>query len=243
MSSIEIIELADIPQKKRTVITGFAGAGFIGNTALMHVVRSKGLNQVAYLHGNNMPPVMVLVDGEAKYSFRVYTDRSDELMFLITEAMISGESAWKIGQELMKWLKRKGVREIIAFDGFPFSQPGANIFGFTTSGKNLQEHDIQPLGQGAISGVNASLMERTLKYKIPWTTLFVPTRMAAGIDYDGAITAVKVLNNMFNMGVETEQLEKISEAISRATRTQQPRRQQQKKGGFLDRILPGDQEA
>jgi predicted ATP-grasp superfamily ATP-dependent carboligase len=42
MSSIEIIELFNIPKKKRIVITGYAGAGYIDNTALMHVVKELG---------------------------------------------------------------------------------------------------------------------------------------------------------------------------------------------------------
>lgn len=156
MSGLEIIELFDIPKKKRTVITGYAGAGYIGNTALMHVVRKKGLKQVAYLHGNKMPPIMVLENGSPKHSFRIYTDQSDDTLFLVTEAMISDDSAWLIGQEVVKWLKGKGLKEIISFEGFPFAQTGENVFGFTTSGKNLQEYGIQPLGQGAISGVIAS---------------------------------------------------------------------------------------
>jgi len=242
MSGLEIIELFEVPKKKRTVITGFAGAGYIGNTALMHVVRKKGLKQVAYLHGNKMPPIMVLEGGSPKHSFRIYTDSSDEILFLITEAMISDDSAWLIGQEVVKWLKGKGLKEIIAFEGFPFAQTGENVFGFTTTGKNLQEYNIQPLNQGAISGVNASMLERTMKDGIPWTTIFVPTRIVSSIDYNGAISAIKVLNNMFQMNVDTEELERISEAVSRVVQSQQ-QRPRQKKGGFLDRILPGDQDA
>lgn len=238
MSNIEIVELSRITEKKRTAITGFAGAGFIGNTALMHAVRTGNLRQVAYLHSEVIPPVMVLVDGKPRHGFRVYTDPADELIFLVADSMISGESAWIIGKELMAWLKKKGLKEIISFEGFPFSQTAGNIFGFTTGRKNLQEYNIQPLAQGAISGVNASLLKETLKDDTPWTTVFVPTRIVSGVDYEGAASAIRLLNRMFNLAIDTEQLEKIAEAVTRAARTQQPARQQ-KRGGFLDRILPG----
>ena len=236
MSDIEIVELTKIPIKKRTVITGFAGAGFIGNTALMHAARAKGFKQVGHLHGNMMPALMILVEGKPRHSFRIYTDVSDDFMFLVTESMSSAESAWTIGQELMTWLKKKGLKEIVAFEGFPFAQKG--IFGFTTGEKNLQSYGIQPIAEGAISGVNASLLDEAMKEGVEWTTIFVPTRVISSIDYQGAVDAIQVLNTMFKMDVDTEELRRMSEAVTRATEAHQ--RQQQKRGGFLNRILPGE---
>jgi uncharacterized protein len=236
MSSIEIIELSKIPKKKRTVVTGFAGAGFIGNTALMHAVRTEGLKQVGYLHSNSIPPMIILIEGKPKYSFRIYTDKADELMFLVTEAMLSAESAWAIGQELMTWLNRKGLDEVVAFEGFPFAQTGQNVFGFTTGKKNLQSYGIRPVTEGAISGINASLLHKAMKEDIPWTTIFVPTRVLGSVDYQGAANAIQILNKMFNLDIDFEPLNRMSEAIQRAARSQ--RQRQERKGGFLNRILP-----
>jgi predicted ATP-grasp superfamily ATP-dependent carboligase len=232
MSSIEIVELDDIPSKKRTVVTGFAGAGFIGNTALMHAARTKGYKQVAHLHGKMMPPTMILVEGKPKHSFRIYTDASDEYMFLISESMLQAESAWTIGQELMAWLKKTGLKEIVAFEGFPFAQKG--IFGFTTGEKNLQGYGIQPITEGAVSGVNASLLYEAMKEGVDWTSVFVPARLLSTIDYKGIMDAVQVLNTMFKLDIDTEQLSRMSEAFTRATAARQ---QQQKRGSLLDRVL------
>ena len=238
MSSIEVIEISEVSEKKRTVITGFPGVGFIGNTALMHMIKSMGFKQVAYVHGNLMPPLMVLLDGEPKHSFRIYIDSSEEIMFLVTEATVSGKSAWDIGQELMKWLKVKGVKEIISIEGFPFANPGEDIFGFTTGKANLREYGVQPIDQGAVSGISASMLEETIKDKTPWTTIFIPTRIVSGIDYKGAVSAIRVLNKMFNIEVNTEPLEQLSAAVANAAKSRQSR--QEKKGGFLNRILPGE---
>jgi predicted ATP-grasp superfamily ATP-dependent carboligase len=161
LPSIEIVELSEIPVKKRTVVTGFAGAGFIGNTALMYAARSKGFKQVGHLHGNILPAMMILVEGKPSHSFRIYTDASDEYMFLVTESMLQSDAAWTIGHELMKWLKSKGLKEIVSFEGFPFAQKG--LYGFTTGNKNLQGYGIKPISEGAVSGVNASLLYEAMK--------------------------------------------------------------------------------
>lgn len=238
MSSIEIVELAEVPEKKRLAVTGFAGPGSIGNTALMHMVRAEGYKQVAYVHGDVMPPMMILVRGEPRHGFRVYADHEDELLLLVTEAMLSTESAWAVGRELMRWLGEKGVEEIIALEGFPFTQMGGRTFGFTTGGRDLQGVGVQPLSEGAIPGVNASLLEASVKQEVDWTSVFVPTQIIGGVDYRGAADAVQVLNRMLGLDVDAEQLNVMSERMAKAARTMQQR--QQKKGGLLGRIFPGE---
>ena len=235
MSSIEIAELSKVPVKKRTVVTGFAGAGFIGCTALMYAARAKGFRQVGHLHGDAMPPMMLLVEGKPRHGFRIYTDASDDYMFLVTESMLQSDSAWAIGRALMAWLKEKGLREIVAFEGFPFAQKG--LYGFTTGDRDLQGLGVQPLSEGAITGVNASLLYEAIREGVEWTTVFVPTRLVNSIDYQGAVDAVEALNTMFGLGVDAGQLRRMSEAVARAAETHQ--RQQRKRGGFLDRIRLG----
>jgi predicted ATP-grasp superfamily ATP-dependent carboligase len=236
LSSIEIVELSEIPVKKRTVVTGFAGAGFIGNTALMYAARVKGYRQVGHLRGDAMPPMMILSEGRPAHSFRIYTDASDAHMFLVTESMLQGDSAWAIGRTLMGWLKKKGVKEIVSLEGFPFAQKG--VYGFTTGGKNLLGLGVQPIMDGAISGVNASLLDEAIRGGVEWTTIFVPTRLISSVDYQGTVDAIQVLNTMLGLDVDPEQLRGMSEAVAKATEAH--RQQQRKRGGFLDRIISGE---
>ncbi len=237
MPSIEIVELTKIAEKKRIAVTGFAGAGSVGNTALMHAVRAEGFEQVAYVHGDMMPPLMILVEGKPRHGFRVYADGKDRLMFLVTEVLLSTESAWAVGRELMTWLREKGLEEIIALEGFPFAQAGRRVFGFTTGGRDLQGYGVQPLTEGAVPGVNAALLDEAVKQGVDWTTIFIPTQVIGGVDYGGAADAVQVLNKMLNLDIDTERLHVMSETMARAARTVQ---RQQKKGGLLGRIFPGE---
>jgi predicted ATP-grasp superfamily ATP-dependent carboligase len=237
MSSIEIVELEKVPEKRRVAVTGFAGAGSIGNAALMHAVRSMGFRQVAHVRGDLMPPLMILVEGEPRHGFRVYVDGEDRLVFLVTEALFSGESAWALGRELMAWLTGKGLEEVVAIEGFPFAQTGKMVFGFTTGGRDLQGVGVQPLNDGAVSGVNAAMLDEAVRRGVDWTSVYVPTQTIGGVDYLGAAEALQVLNRMLGLEVDTERLHVMSETVARAARATQRR---QKKGGLLGRVFPGE---
>jgi predicted ATP-grasp superfamily ATP-dependent carboligase len=69
---------------------------------------------------------------------------------------------------------------------------------------------------------------------VDWTSVFVPARLLSTIDYQGIMDAVKVLNTMFKLDIDTEQLSRMSEVFTRATAARQ---QQQKRGGLLDRVF------
>jgi len=45
---VEIVETLPVKKGVPAVIFGFAGPGFIGNTAVMYVVRNKGFRQRAH---------------------------------------------------------------------------------------------------------------------------------------------------------------------------------------------------
>jgi len=228
LGSVEIVETAPLRRGRYTVITGFAGAGFIGNTALMYIVRSKGFRQRAYLKSDLIPPMMLLIEGRPIHSFRVYSDDQERLLFLITESLISSESVWEVAQRLMQWLKDKGAREFVAIEGMPFGAPSADrrVYGFTLDERNLAEFGVQAISEGAVSGINAVMLEESLGSKISWMSLLVPTNLVSNIDYGGSFVAVETLNRMFKLGVDATPLKQRDEMLRKAIESQRG-------GGFL----------
>jgi len=138
----------------------------------------------------------------------------------------------------MEWLSGKGLEEVVALEGFPSAQTGQRAFGFTTGGRDLQGYGVHPLTEGAVSGVNASLLDEAVRRGVDWTSVYVPTQVIGGIDYRGAADAVQVLNKMLGLDVDTKQLHVMAETMARAARSVQ--RREQKKGGLLGRIFPGE---
>lgn len=231
---IKIIEIEPIGKGNYKVLTGFTGPGYIGNTALMYIARSLGFKLNVKISSRIVPPMMLLVDGKPTPALRIYCDKKRNLLFIISEALISMENAWFLGTKLMEWFQGKGVREIISIEGMPFGTlKGENmIFGYSSTGRNLSDFGVRTTKEGAISGLNAVFLEESMKLGMSWISLFVTTPLVTSIDYGGAATVIEVLNRMFKLDVDPTPLRKSEEF--RKMMTEQRRKQESR--GFLSSL-------
>jgi predicted ATP-grasp superfamily ATP-dependent carboligase len=236
-STVEIVEISTVKLNKPTVVTGFTGPGFIGNTALMYIVKQKKFPQVAQVKSHLLPPMMLLIEGKPIPVFRIYSDEKNETLFVISEALITAENAWPIGINLMEWLREKGMEEIIFTEGMPFMTPEGErpIFGFNSEGDDLSPFGVRPTTEGGISGLNAVLLEEALKHNLSWTALLVPTGQAQTIDYGGAADLIEVLNLKFKFDVDTSLLKQSDDFRRRAMERVRGREQKGFLGGLRRR--------
>jgi uncharacterized protein len=204
-SRVDIVETSPVKKNKPIVMTGFTGPGFIGSTALLYIARQKGFTLRAHLKSYLIPPMFLLLEGKPTPVFRIYGNQNNEILLVISEAMINPENTWPIGVKLMEWLKGKGVKEVISIEGMPFAAPEGErpIFGYSTSGRDFSQMGIRSTSEGAIPGLNAVLLEEAMKYNVPWTTLLVPTSLSQAIDYGGAADLIEAINRMLKLGVDT----------------------------------------
>ena len=207
-SEVDIVEISPMKKSSPVVVTGFAGPGFIGNTALLFIARQKGFVERAHLKSQLIPPLFLLMEGRPTPVFRIYGDEKNEVLLVVSDALINAENAWPIGIELMGWLRGKGVKEIISIEGMPFAtQEGERpIFGFSLPGRGFSQVGVRPTSEGGISGLNAVLLDEAMKHEVPWTTLLVPTGLVQAIDYVGTADLIEALNRMLKLGVDTSPL-------------------------------------
>ncbi len=210
---VDIVEISPVKKNKPTAIIGFAGPGYIGNTALMYIVRNKKFPQKAQVKSHLLPPMMLLIEGTPSPVFRIYADDKDEILFVMSEAMITNENAWPIGIKVMEWLGEKGVKEIISLEGLPFGSIGEKrpIFGYSTPQRDLAKYGVQPTTEGGISGLNAVMLDESMRRGVSWVSIFVPTSQPQTIDYGAIADVIGVLNKMFKLGVDTGPLQKGEE--------------------------------
>jgi uncharacterized protein len=222
MPDVEIIESTPIKKGDYRVVLGFAGAGFIGNTAVMYIARSKGFKLVALVRSSYVPPMTLIIEGNPTSSFRIYVDEAMRLLFVITESMIPAEGCYAISRELMKWLMGKGAKEIYITDGLPFSATSSAIKVLGYSNKiDLSKHGIQSIREGALQGLNSCVMEECLEKGVPFAYLFIPTNKLTSIDYGGSAEAIEVLNKLFMLGVDASPLRGSEDAQRRLSEQKQ----------------------
>jgi predicted ATP-grasp superfamily ATP-dependent carboligase len=210
---ILINELTPLKKTRPSVIFAFTGPGFIGNTALMYIVRNKGFELKAELRSKLLPPTVLLMEGKPIHPFRIYTDNKDELLVVVSESLVTPESSWDIGAKLMDWVLEKGAKDFVCIEAMPMPQQLKDnpIFGFSIPERELTKFGARPLTEGGVSGLNAVLFEEALKRDLPWTTLLIPTALVSSIDYAGATSLISVLNKMYKLGVDVTPLKRSME--------------------------------
>lgn len=236
-SKVDIVETSPVKRGSPVVVVGFAGPGFIGNTALLYIARQKGFAERAYLKTHLIPPMFLLMEGRPTPVFRIYGDEKNEVLLVVSDALINAENAWPIGIRLMEWLRGKGVKEIISIEGMPFATPEGErpIFGFSLPIKDFSKVGVRPTGEGGISGLNAVLLDEAMKHKVDWTTLLVPTGLTQAIDYVGTADLIEALNRMLKFGVDTGPLRESGGAMRRAVERARSGDQKGLLGGFRKR--------
>jgi predicted ATP-grasp superfamily ATP-dependent carboligase len=239
-SNVDIVEIGPMKKGSPVVVTGFAGAGFIGNTALMYIASEKGFIERAQLKSHLIPPMFLLVEGRPIPVFRIYGNKKNDVLLVVSDALINAENAWPIGIGLMEWLREKGVKEIISIEGMPFATPKGTrpILGFSLPMKDFIKVGVRPTSEGGISGLNAVLLDEAMKHKVPWTSLLVPTGTTQSIDYVGTADLIETLNRILKLGVDTSILRQSGNSRREAVRRARTGKQKGLLGG-LRRQKPG----
>jgi predicted ATP-grasp superfamily ATP-dependent carboligase len=230
MDEIEIIEHIPLKEKKPVVITGLTGPGLVANTSAKHVIKEMGLKLRVEFRSKIIPPMILYQNGGLLNPIRIYSDDEGKLIFIICDTPLDTESAWQIGEKIIKYLADLNVREYVLVESMPFQIQSGNrvVFGFGSPSRDVSSQGVSPIAEGGISGLNAVIVDYAAKNKTPWLTLIASTSASAMIDYGGALAIVTVLNKMFDLDVDVSFLEKTTNLTSR------PIEESKKKGGVLD---------
>ena len=78
---------------------------------------------------------------------------------------------------------------------------------------DLAHFEVERIKEGAITGINASILEECMKNGFSWTSLFVPTNLVTIVDYGGSVAIIDVLNKMFKLDVNTNSLKQLNKMV------------------------------
>lgn len=241
-SEVEIIPKNPIKRGNPQVLTGFAGAGFVGSTALMYIARQKEFELKAEVRSKYIPPSILLINGEPTYPFRIYGDKEGKFIIVVSEALVPPENSYPVANALMKYLKNKNPAGFTFVEAMPFpAHPQDNaVFGFSFPRRDdLYKFGIKPISEGGVSGINAVMLDTCLQDKIPNTTIVTPTVIVTNIDYAASATTIDVLSKMHKLGVDTAPLKKsieMQQQMQQQSSQQRGQPEQQKKKGFFDSL-------
>ncbi len=205
---VKVVAGAEIELEEPTVIMGFPGPGFVGETTTMLIQDSLQMTEVAHLESELIPPMLVVVGAWTKYPFRIYGDEGLDVLVVVDNQPIPMEHHRTIARELMDWLIERNVSEIVALNGLPMADETleGSVVGYSTDQLKLADlgrFGVLPLTSGAITGMNAAFLELCQDKGVTFTGLLTPTLSINATNWLGIVSIIEVLNSSVGLDVDT----------------------------------------
>ncbi|MBL7167947.1 proteasome assembly chaperone family protein [Candidatus Bathyarchaeota archaeon] len=205
---VKVVKDAEIELEEPTVIMGFPGPGFVGETTTMLIQDSLKMTEIAHIESELIPPMLVVVGAGTKFPFRIYGDEGLDVLIIVDNQPIPMEHHRTIARELMDWLMERNVGEIVALNGLPMADETleGSVVGYSTDQLKLADLGrlgVLPLTSGAITGMNAAFLELCQDKGVTFTGLLTPTMSINATNWLGIVSLIEVLNSSVGFDVDT----------------------------------------
>lgn len=138
-------------------------------------------------------------------------------MLVKSDMVIPPESSSKIAKEIIRWVKKLGVKEVIIFDGIPEREGSeeSKVWGVLSTheaGDMAEKLGIELIHRGAISGIASSLLLNASENKLEAVGLLVEgnTNMP---DPRAAAQVLEIFAKYKELDISTEELIKSAEQL------------------------------
>ena len=209
------------------VISGFPGFGLVATIATEFLVEHLKGEVIGRYWFEDLPASLAIHEGKIINPINLFYNEKHNLLIVHSISGTTGVE-WKAAEFIDQLLKHVKAQELICLEGVGISsnvqkiqQEGddehTKVFNYTNDDevrKILEEKDIQPLKEGIILGVTASLLLRT---NIKKTCFFVETHSELP-DSKAAAKLVEVLDKYLGMEVDYNPLLQTAEKFEEKLR-------------------------
>lgn len=201
---INFVEKKAVPSGA-TMLCGFPDVGLVGVLAASYVVSELGLDELAYVDSDLLPPIIVLHKGLPHSPMRVFGNGN--LLVTIAETVIPAKGVQRFMRTFVEWVKAKGVKMVIPIGGIPVQNrqdiDKPEVFGTASSPDMidfLEQHKLEVLREGYMVGPQALIMRYCAEGNLPAVALLSqsfynypdPEAAAAALEQLSKITGIKV---------------------------------------------------
>ena len=241
MSEIKIIEKKQIPSGG-LMLFGFPDVGLVGVIAASHIIDELGLEEVAYVDSQSLPPVIVLHEGLPHSSIRIFGN--EMVLLAVSEMPIAAGIIYPVMDALIDWGRSKKVRMMVSLSGIPIEDrqdaKELKVFAATSSSETLkiiQDKGLEPLMEGYMVGPQAIMLMRGSQSGLPAVTLMAQCFLNYP-DPEAAAEVLKSLEKLTGVKVDIAKLLEKGEEIRLKARDVMKRTQEEmvnmKKGQEYD---------
>ncbi|MCX6804395.1 MAG: PAC2 family protein [Candidatus Diapherotrites archaeon] len=203
---VRIIETKNIPMKGFTFIEGFPDLGLAGTIGARYLVEKLKFEQVGFIDSRVFMPMIRIQQGTPMHPVRIYASKTYKIVIVIAEQIMDNAVAPFMAEELVAWIKKKGIKRVISTSGVRIPD-GKPIYAFASneeSKKVIHKNKIQMIDNGITSGVTALLMLGLKDNDIEAFCLLGNAKNNA--DYNAAAEVVKVICALTNITIDIKPL-------------------------------------
>jgi len=203
-----------------TLLEGFPGAGLVGPMANSYIIEKLNMEYIGYIESDKFPPITAIHDKIPMFPVRIYKEDKYKLVAIISEFTIPTELIYELGNELMDFIRKNSISQIISIGGIPTQKPTENAFIITSNKELLQKADsvgIKSIEEGVIAGVSAILLANATEFEIPVMNILVEVDPNV-MDPKYAEIAITNLKKLTDIDINIDELEKEAKLVETKVR-------------------------
>jgi uncharacterized protein len=220
---VKIVENKNIPMKGWTFIEGFPDLGLAGTIGARYLVEKMKFEQIGYIDSKMFLPLIRIENGLPLHPVRLYADKKSKVVIVLAEQIIDNKIASFMAEELVAWVKKKGIKRVISTSGVRIPE-GKQVYAFASneeSKKIIKKNSLDLIQTGITSGVTALLMLYLKDNNIEAFCLLGNAKNNA--DYNAAAEVVKGICALTKMKLDIkpllEEAKTLEQAILRHLKT------------------------
>jgi uncharacterized protein len=213
---VSIVETKNISMKGFTFIEGFPDLGLAGTIGTKYLIDKLKFEEMGHIDSDLFLPMIRIQEGLPIHPVRLYASKKNKVVIVIAEQLIDNSLAPQMAEELVNWIKKKGITKVISTSGARIPD-GKMVYAFASnenSKKIINKHKIEMIQTGLTSGVTALLMLYLKDSNMDAICLLGNAKNNA--DYIAAAEVVKVICSLTNMKVDIAPLLAEAKVLEKA---------------------------
>lgn len=201
--------------KNPTIIEGFPGIGFIASITTEFLIEHLKAEKIGKIEFNEQTPVVAIHNSKVVEPFGIFYSKKYNLIILHAINPVNNIE-WKITDAIEELVKMLGAKEIISIEGVASTSSDLNAYYFSKKfSKKFDKLNIQPLREGIIMGVTASII---LRDTLPSSCIFVETHSQMP-DSRAAAKVIETLDKYLELEVDFKPLLQKAEEFEEKLKT------------------------
>lgn len=175
------------------------------------------LTEVGHITTEELPAITPFENGTPRHHTRLYSRSESDVTILLNELFVPVWAADPFSEAVLDWADSNGVKEITVLAGVPVPHGPEEHRTYYIATEDyqaarLQDTELQPMGNGFLEGINASLVGRGIDSELRVGVFVTPVHTQVP-DVEAALRLIRAVESVHGFSVDTGALEQFASEV------------------------------